>query len=51
MKRKYLSFMANKFFDFPGEVFLFSKFHEDEVKHGKRNFKRDLTVAFKVKNS
>ena len=32
------------------EAFQFTKFHENEAKHDKRNFKRGLTKAFKVKN-
>ena len=36
---------------FQVEAFQFSKFHEDVVKLDKGNFKRDLTVTFKVKNS
>ena len=33
------------------EAFWFSKFHENVAKLGKSNFKRGLTVTFKVKNS
>ena len=43
--------MRIKFFDFPVEAFWFSKFHENEAKHEKRNFKTGSTVAFKVKSS
>ena len=28
------------------EAFQFSKFYENDAKHGKRNFKRSLGVAF-----
>ena len=43
--------MAIKIFVFFVEVFQFSKFHENEAKHDKRNFKRRVALAFKVKNS
>ena len=33
-----------------GVFIQFSKFHEDVIKLDKVNFKRELTVAFKVKN-
>ena len=39
------------FFVFSVKAFYFSKFHEDEAKHDKLNFKRALTVVFEVKNS
>ena len=41
--------MAIDYFVFSVEAFQFSKFHENEAKHDKRNFKRGLTVTFKVK--
>ena len=43
--------MEIEFFVFPVEAFQFSKFHENDTKHDKRNFKRGLTVTFMVKNS
>ena len=46
-----ICFMATVFCFFQVEAFQFSKFHEDVVKLDKGNFKRDLTVTFKVKNS
>ena len=36
-------------FAFSTEVFQFSKFHKNEVKHDKGNFKRWLTVMFEGK--
>ena len=48
---KILSFMTIKFFVFHLQAFQFSKFHENVAKLDKDNFKRDLTVTFKVKNS
>ena len=42
--------IGNEFFIFPVEGFQFSKFHENEAIHDKRNFKRGLTVTFNVKN-
>ena len=48
---KILRFMAIEFFVFQLEAFQFSKFHEYVVKRDKGNFKRGLTVTFKVKNS
>ena len=44
------SFLWRCFF-FHGEAFQFSKFHENVGKIHKGNFKRGLTVTFKVKNS
>ena len=46
---KILSFMAIEFFVFQVEAFRFSKLHENEIKHGKGNLKKGLTVKFKVK--
>ena len=48
---KILRFMTIEFFVFQLEAFQFSKFHEYVVKRDKGNFKRGLTVTFKVKNS
>ena len=45
-----LLFYGDGFF-FHGEAFQFSKFHENVGKIHKGNFKRGLTVTFKVKNS
>ena len=42
--------MEIKFFIFSKDASQFSKFDENEVKHDKLNFKRGLTVKFKVKN-
>ena len=42
--------MAIEFFIFQVVAFQFSKFHENLGKLGKGNFKRDLTMTFKVKN-
>ena len=36
--------MVIKFFVFSEEAFKFSKFHENETKHEKRNFERGLIV-------
>ena len=46
---KILSFMAIEFFLSLAPQF--SKFHENEAKLDKGDFKRGLTVTFKVKNS
>ena len=43
--------MVIEFFVFQVEAFQFSKFHEKIAKLDKGNFKRGLTVTFKVKNS
>ena len=43
--------MVIEFFVFKVEAYQFSKFHENVAKLDKDNFKRDLTVTFKVKNS
>ena len=48
---KIQSFMTIEFFVFQLEAFQFSKFHENVAKLDKGNFKRGLTVTFKVKNS
>ena len=48
---KILSFMATEFFVFQLEAFQFSRFHKNVAKLNKDNFKRGLTVTFKVKNS
>ena len=48
---KILSFMAIEFFVFQLKAFQFSKFHENVAKLDQGNFKRGLTVTFKVKNS
>ena len=42
--------MAIEFFVFRLEAFQFSQFHENIAKLDKDNFKRGLTVTFKVKN-
>ena len=42
--------MAIEFYVFHVEAFQFSKFHENVAKLGKGNFKRGLTMTFKVKN-
>ena len=42
--------MVIEFFVFQVEAFQFSKFHEKIAKLDKDNFKRGLTVTFKVKN-
>ena len=44
------TFMAIDFFVFQVEAFQISKFHESEAKLDKDDFKKDLTVTFKVKN-
>ena len=44
-------FNGNRVFCCPGGALQFSKFHGNEAKYYKHNFKRGLTVAFKVKNS
>ena len=43
--------MEIKFCVFSVEIFKFCKFHENEVKHDKHNFKRGFTVTFEDKNS
>ena len=43
--------MVIEFFVFQMELFQFSEFHENVAKFDKDNFKRGLTVTFKVKNS
>ena len=43
--------MVIDFFIFPVEDFRFSKTHDEEPKHGKRYFKRGLTVVFNIENS
>ena len=48
---KMLSFIAIKFFVFEVEAFQFSKFYESGAKFDKGDFKRGLTMTFKVKNS
>ena len=48
---KILSFMANEFSVFQLEAFQFSKVHENVARLDKYNFKRGLTVTYKVKNS
>ena len=45
------SFMSIEFFVFQVEAFQFSKFYENVAKLDKDNFKRSMTVKFKVKNS
>lgn len=47
---KILNFMAIEFFVFLVDTFPFSKFHENEAKLDKDDFKRGLTVTLKVKN-
>ena len=42
--------MAIEFFVFLVDTFPFSKFHENEAKLDKDDFKRGLTVTLKVKN-
>ena len=51
MQWKYLHIIVIKFFIFPVEAFKCFKFHENEAKHDKSDFKRGLTVTFQVKNS
>ena len=41
--------MVIEFFVFQMEASQFSKFHENVANFGKDNFKRGLTVTFKVK--
>ena len=41
--------MVIKILVFMIKAFQFSKFHENEVKNDKLNFKRGLTVTFKAK--
>ena len=48
---KMLSFMTIEISVFQVEAFQFSKFLDSEAKLEKGDFKRGLTVAFKVKNS
>ena len=48
---KILGFYGDRVFVFQVEAFQFSKFHEKIAKLDKGNFKRGLTVTFKVKNS
>ena len=43
--------MAMEFFVFDVEAFQFTNFHENVGKPLKGNFKRGLTITFKVKNS
>ena len=43
--------MVIEFFVFKVEAYQFSKFHENVAKLDKDNFKRGLTVTFKIKNS
>ena len=45
------SLMVIELFVFQVEAFQFSKFHENVAKLDEGNFKRGLTVTFKVKNS
>ena len=42
---------GDRVFCFPGGDLQFSKYHENGAKLDKDNFKRGLTVTFKVKNS
>ena len=48
---KILNFMAIEFFVSLVDTFPFSKFHENEAKLDKDDFKRGLAVTLKVKNS
>ena len=41
--------MAIKCFVFQVEALQFSKFHENEIKHGKGNLKKGLNMIFNVK--
>ena len=43
--------MVIEFFAFKVESYQFSKFHENVAKLDKDNFKRGLTVTFKVRKS
>ena len=43
--------MGIEFFAFKVEAFQFSKFHKSVIRLDKGNFKRGLTVTFKVKDS
>ena len=43
--------MANEFFTFQVEAFQFTKYLENIGKLDEDNFKRGLTMTFKVKNS
>lgn len=45
---KYLRFMEIKSFSFIVEAFEFSKFYESEAKHDKHDFRRGLSMVFKV---
>ena len=51
MQWKYVKVIVIKIFVFPVGAFQFSKFHQNEVKYDKSNFKRDLSVSFKAKKS
>ena len=42
--------MDINFFIFSEEDFKFSKLHDNEARQDKRNFKKDFTVTFEVKN-
>ena len=45
------TFYSDRVIVFRVEAFQFSKFHINEAKHDKHNFKRGLNVIFKVKSS
>ena len=48
---KILKFYEDQVFVSSVEAFQFSKSHENDAKHDKRDFKRCLTVTFEVKYS
>ena len=45
-----IKFYGDKGFVFPVEAFRFSKYYRNEAKRDKSNFKKVLTMAFKVKS-